>query len=258
MAFAERYLRFLLLLTSLGSVGSVTSVRAQNSTSGRSVEVRFTVFSEGLLQGLSFIPKPREAPVELQFMSTQRSRLYEYYGSNSIEFSTDVHVPPDPARPGLLRTDRIVVARAVIPSGVREALLLFSLEPGWENQPVPRYVVQVFDDSRTAVPLDHLAFLNATGLPLFGTVGEREVQLSAGISRALRVAAGETPVLLHVLHENQVLPVYGDLIALERNQRVLVVLFPPIGPDATHVRRRLLYDPDHPPYIRRPRETTGG
>ena len=108
------------------------------------------------------------------------------------------------------------------------------------------------------MPPDHLAFLNATGLPLFGTVGGSEAQVPLGLSRPRRIGAGETPVLLQILHEGQVLPVYGDLIALERNQRVLVVLFPPGDPESTQIRRRLLYDPDRLPNLPRPAEGSGG
>ncbi len=221
------------------------------------IDVQFTVFADGLPKGLKFLPARREKPRELHFLSTQRSAVYDYLGSNPIEFFTEVPAPPDPGHPGAPQVGRVTVARVAIPYGMKQCLLLFSVESGWEHQPVPHYVVQVFDDSRTAMPLDCAAFINATGRPLFGTFGDREIQLPVGMSQPIRMGAGAWPVLLKVNVDAKLLPVYGDVIALGPNQRVTVVLFPPVGAENIHIRRRLLYDPDRLPTIKRPPEGKG-
>lgn len=252
MALAQRYL--ILGFLALGVAGGASCAWAQAS-GGPVREVRFTVFADGLLRGISFTPAPREDPKELQFLSSQRSPVYTYRGPSPIVFESVVKLPPEPGRPGTVRVERVVVARAQIPFEVNDALLLFSIEPGWEHQNPRRYLVQVFDDGARRLPVGHLAFLNATGVPLFGNLGAQEIQCPVGLSRAFRVGVGESPVRLSVYQDGEVIPVYGDLIPLGTGQRVTVVLFPPSSPESFNVRRCLLYDPRDALSI--PRSTSG-
>lgn len=249
MAVSLRHLAVLVA----GMFSSLSASRAAQDFPAASVEieVRFTVFGANPPGVVRFVPSPGEGPVDLRFMSSQRSRVYEYRGPNPVIFFAEIRLPPDPARPGVARTDRVTVARAVIAPGVREALLFFSVEPGWEKQPVPRYLVQTFDDSRVAVPLGHVTFLNATGLPLFGTIGNQELIAPVGLSPGVRVNLRQTEVVLNVASGSETIRVYEDLIVLDPRQRLTVVLYPPDGPDAVRVQRRLLYDPDHLPVLPR-------
>lgn len=221
------------------------------------VELKFSVFAERLPSEIKYLPKPNEPPIELRFYSAARSRIYEYEGSNPLVFFHEVELPPDPQRPTAPRIQRVTVGYADVAPGMHEALILFSAEGTWSANTIPIYRVQAFDDSMAAFPPEHIAFLNATGQMLFGSVDRQRLEVPSGLSAPVAIRPGETPVALSALINGRAVPVYKETLALGPQQRLTVVLFPPYREDVVQVQRRLLYDPNRRPKIERPSEGGG-
>src|SRR6185295_1119075 len=96
--------------------------------------LHFAFFSEHPINDLTFAPRAGAAPQKLQFYPTARSPRYEYRGAMPLTF--------------LDSTSGSSAAEIVIPSGIRDALLLVTLvEGGGDGAPTKlRYQVSVLDD----------------------------------------------------------------------------------------------------------------
>lgn len=218
------------------------------------VRLKFVVFATDLPKEVMYLPKANDEPVTLKFFSTERSKVYEYEGSNPIVFFTEVDVPYDPARPLAPRVQRVPVGYVSVPGGIDEALIFFATEGTWSPNTIPRFNVSIFNDSLASFPKDHAVFLNATGSDLYGTVGGMEISVPSGWSAPVRIGQGETKVYLNKLDRTGSIPVFSSMVPLGRNQRVTVVLLPPDRPDIHFLQRRLLYDPNVRPKVARPKE----
>ena len=202
--------------------------------------IRFAVFSAKPIADLAFVPRPGGEPQKVQFQPTARSPRYEYRASMPVRFFD--------AGSGE------VVAEAVIPAGVRDALLLFApIEasaatpaagpaPGAKGGAAPlRYQISVLDDSATRHGAGGLAIINLSGLPLSGTVGAEKVTLKPGLNPTL--AIGPTAkIAFSTVFKGKVYRSYSGTATLGRNERALLILFPPFYAGSLEVQSRLLLD----------------
>ena len=200
--------------------------------------LRFTVFSAQPVAGLSFTPRPGVASTKLVFYSTARSPRYEYRGAMPLRF-TDA-------------ASGAVFAEAVVPPEIHDALLLFAAV---ETAPAPagkpanglRYQVSVLDDSAVRHASGGLAIINFSGLELSGTIGKTSVTLQSGLNPTMKVSRTAKILLRTTLKGRSFQSYAGDLM-LKKNERALLILFPPFYKGSLEVQSRLLVDePPEPP-----------
>ena len=190
--------------------------------------VRFTVFSAQPIKNVSFVPRSNAAPLKLTFQPTARSTRYEYRGVMPLRFVD--------ANGGA------IVAEANIPSGIQNALLLFSpLEAGKSGAPGLRYQIAVLDDGAGRHAPGGLAIINLSGLALSGKVNEQAVTLKPGLNPTLTVGRS-TNIKLTTVFKQRTYQSYVGAATLGRNERALLILFPPFKSGALEVQSRLLVD----------------
>ena len=187
---------------------------------------RFTVFSARPITDISFAPRTAAPKQKLVFYPTARSPRYDYRSAMPLRF--------------LDATTGAVVAEAVIPPEIREALLLFSA-----IEPTPtsglRYRVAVLDDSSPRQAPGSLAIINLSGLALTGTVGKETVALEAGLNTPIAVTSA-AKVVLRSSAKGRSFQAYADEVKLKKNERALLILFPPFYKNSQEVQSRLLVD----------------
>jgi hypothetical protein len=223
MAHALRYLIAILLCSFTGEF-----VHAQPSAPTKAAQsVRFTVFSARPIAGLAFAPRPNAPAEKVVFYPTARSPRYDFRGEMPLRF-VDV-------------ATGAVVAEATIPSGIRDAFLLFSPIEGAAAGGGLRYQIAVLDDGAERHASGGLAIVNLSGLALSGRVNDRPVTLRSGLNPTLRV--GRTArIALTTPHRDRAYQSYAATLPLARGERALLILFPPFYRGSLEVQSRLLVD----------------
>lgn len=203
------------------------AVPAQSPAAAAGTSFRFTVFSARPITDLAFSPQPNAAPQKVVFYPTARSPRYEYRGAAPLRFLD--------AKSGA------VVAEATVPADIHDALLLFApIAPGAASGSL-RYQVSVLDDSAARHGPGGLALINLSGLALAGTVGTENVTLKPGLNPTLAVGRS-AKIALRTTLKNRSYQSYADTVQLARNQRALLILFPPFYQGSLEVQSRLLID----------------
>jgi len=222
MAHAFRYL---ILLLACGA-----GVHAATAPAPVQV-VRFTVFSARPVQNVAFVPRPNVAPTKVTFYPTARSHRHEFRGAMPLRF-VDVATGQ-------------VVAEATIPPGIGDALLLFmAIEPAPASG--LKYQVAVLDDAAARHGPAGLAVINLSGLELSGVLGRHAVILKAGLNPTLEVSRS-TRINLRTMLKDRTYQSYADQVELARNERALLILFPPYYKGSLEVQSRVLIDEPPPP-----------
>ena len=214
MANTIRHLIFLLLLVS----GAFAQPPQQT--------VRFAVFSAKPIDGLVFSPRPGAEAEKIAFHPTTRSPRYGYRGSMPLQFVATM-------------TGR-VVAEATIPPDIHEALLLFTPLAAVTVDGL-RYRIAVLDDSAVRHGPGGLAIINFSGLELGGTIGREAVTLKPGLNPTASVGRS-TKISLRATFKGRSYQSYADTLQLGRDERALLILFPPFYPGSLEVQSRLLLD----------------
>lgn len=202
------------------------------------ITVRFTVFSAQPIRDLTFAPRSNAAPVKVMFQPTARSVRQEYRGAGPLRFVD--------------ATSGDVVAEAVIPATIRDALLLFSpLDAKAAAGKKLRYQIAVLDDGAARHGPGGLAIINLSGLALTGTVGAEKVTLKAGLNPTLAIGRSAA-VTLTTAFKGRNYRSYASTVTLGRGERALLILFPPFNPGSLEAQTRLLIDrpPDTGPPAR--------
>lgn len=188
--------------------------------------LHFTVFCSKPAVGLAYTPRVGQAAVPLVFYPTARSPRYERRGAmplNVIDARTNT-----------------VVAQATVPPEMTDAfLLLVPIEPMPATE--LRYQVYVLDDGAGRQPPGSLAIINFSGLVLSDTVDGKSVTLQPGLNPARPVKRG-VPLTLRTTLKTRSYQAYSDLIELGKNERALLILWPPFYKGSLEVQSRLLVD----------------
>ena len=230
-------LRYLTVLLAFGTTLAAQAPRAAEQA------FHFTVFSARPLADLTFGPRAGAPPVKLVFYPTARSPRYEFRGAPPLRL---VEGPSG-----------AVVAEAVVPPDIREALLLLTpIEPApadstgsWRTAGL-RYRVAVLDDGAARHGPGGLAIINFSGLALSGIVGRSEVTLKDGLNPTLAVGRS-AKVQFRTPFKGRSYQSYADTVELNKNERALLILFPPFYTGSLEVQSRLLID--EPPVLASPK-----
>jgi hypothetical protein len=203
----------------------IVPARAQAPAAAR--VVRFTVFAAKPIPEISFFPRTGAAPQKLQFYPTARSPRYEYRGAMPLKF---------------VDAAGAVIAEATIPSNIRDPLLLFTpIESPAGGVGSLKYQIALLDDGAARHGAGGLAILNLSGLVLSGTVGNEKVTLKPGLNPTLPIGKS-AKVTLSTTFKNRTYQSYASTVTLGRNERALLILFPPFYTGALEVQSRLLLD----------------
>ncbi len=216
MAHALRYL--------VACLVSWACLRAQTPPASA---VRFSVFAAKPIEALAFAPKPGAPPQVIEFSPTARSARLEYRGAMPLRFVD--------------AASGVVLAEAVLPPEIREALLLFSPMEAEASKGGLRYRVAVIDDSAVRHGPGGLVVLNLSGLSLAGTINEKPITLAAGLNPAVPI--GRTAkVVLRATAKGRTFQSYAGTVQLGARERALLILFPPFYRTSLEVQSRLLLD----------------
>lgn len=217
------------LLMAILGLGQGSELRAQAPGVAYPV-VRFTVFAAKPISDLVFSPRPGAAPVKVVFQPTARSTRYEYRGPMPLRFVS--------------ASSGAVVAEAAIPAGMGDALLLFApveRSEGGKGDGPAKYQLAVLDDSVGRHKAGGLAIINLSGLALSGTVNQAAVALKAGLNPTLEV--GRTAkISLSTVFKGKTYHSFTGAASLGRNERALLILYPPFYAGGLEVQSRLLID----------------
>jgi hypothetical protein len=211
-----------LMLSAVLPVGMVLAATAPEPP-----PLRFTVFSARPIAELVFVPGPDAPPVPLTFYSTARSPEYEHRADAPLQF--------------LNRTTGAVAAEAIVPPGIRAALLLFIPQAAYSHPRVHRYQIQIIDDAALQRAARGLAIVNLSGLPLHGNIEGRPITVRPGLNSARRIGDAAAVDLGTVLNGRRYRS-YADTVTLAAGERALLILFPPFYPGSLEVQGRLLVD----------------
>ena len=223
MALSIGYLTRLICVALL-SLAAV-SVMCGQTAPAAGPSVRFAVFSAKPITDLTYVSRIGGPPQKVVFQPTARSARYEYRGPMPIRFVD--------------ATEGVPVAEAVIPAGMTNALLLFS--PLETPRGAMRYQIAVLDDSAARQGPGGLAIINLSGLALEGTINEHPITLKAGLNPPVAVTRA-AKVTLTTVFKNRTYQSYTGNVTLGRNERALMILFPPFRPGALEVQSRVLLD----------------
>ncbi|MFP4542080.1 MAG: hypothetical protein ACLFR7_10665 [Opitutales bacterium] len=207
------------LALGLAVVGDAGAQRPAEALPQRSLALRFYTHGTSSLRDLYiFTQKGERQPLRL--IPGSMTGRYVYRG---------------PGRVQLYREERgsdgelydVPMAAVEVPAGMDEVLVLV-VNQGTDRGPLHLFAT---DDGAAALPLNHLAFLNLTGAPLEGLVGEQPVRLGPGRSAALPMESyfGQPSVLLGlaVRHEGEARIVLESRERYYPGRRTLIVLLPP-------------------------------
>lgn len=188
--------------------------------------LHFTVFAAKPIVGLAYTPKLGAAPANLKFFPSMRSPRYDYRGAMPLRFS-------DAAASG-------IVAEAAVPAEIHDALLLFS---PIETTPATglKYRVAVLDDSAARNAAGGLAIINFSGLELSGKIDGKDATLKDGLNPVQAVGRA-AKIALHTTVKGRTVQAYADSLQLKKNERALLILFPPFYKGSLEVQSRLLID----------------
>ncbi|MFM9081681.1 MAG: hypothetical protein ACKOTE_16395 [Opitutaceae bacterium] len=189
--------------------------------------VRFTVFGLRPAGEVAFVPKPGAAPQKVQFYPTARSPRYEYRGASPLRF-----IDPE---------TKAVVAEAAVPPGAGDVLLVFSPAAAGKSSGAPRYDVTILDDSLTRHPIGSLVIVNLSGQALAGTGHDRAVSPEPGANAPIPLGRSAA-IRFTSSNKNRVVQAYAGTVSLARDERALLVLFPPFHPGSAEVQARVLVD----------------
>lgn len=211
---------------SANSSAATSSPGAGATSSAAGPAVRFVAFSARPIADLGFAPRLGIAPQRVQFYPTARSARYEYRGRMPVSFVDTASGE--------------VVAEATIPPEIREPLLLFTPADAAAGGKL-RYKVSVLDDSVAHHPAGALAIVNLSGLALTGTLDDQPVAVKPGLNAPVNLSR-PAKLALRTTFKNRAYPAYSGEVKLARNERGLLILFPPFYPGSLEVQARLLID----------------
>lgn len=163
------------------AVLGVGGLAGQSVETEGTIQTSFTVFSavRRVPEDLYFMELPGK-PKLLVFERGQRSFPFEYRGLSPLRFYRK-GLAEDGVTPVYETVGEVPVER-----GIDAYLVFFFVREGWESEAnQPEYRLLGMDDSSRALPVDHVRFVNATGAPLLGVVGDREIELKVGANPAI-------------------------------------------------------------------------
>ena len=182
----------------------------------------------------------RETVREVAFRRGQRSEDYRYHGSPTLTFFVEEGIDPETGE-----SRRIPQARVTLSDHAESWLLFFSPRPSTASADDLPLEVLAMPDGKRAFPDDHLRFVNVTGAPLTGVLGQEAIHLLPGASPPLDLRPfydGAIPVGLGIPNGDDLVPVYAARWRFEAGARRIFFLLPFASPQNPRLLVRELVD----------------
>ncbi len=229
---------FLITLIALGTLASQPPLEAGGG--GDSLSLQFSVYAQARINGVAFINSGGE-PEELTFYSSSLSDPYQYEGDGTLLFYDAVELresEPD--------NQPLPLARLRVTGEVQDAVLVFFPNPahtafGGNASEVDKFRVFAFSNCFSDRPAGTITLFNASGREVAGRIGERRISVGAGIGEPIYVGSA-TRVQLAARTDQRVALFYDQPMRLDRNERMLFVIFPPFVENTTALQHRLIRD----------------
>ncbi|MGA0333494.1 MAG: hypothetical protein ACO3NW_06020 [Kiritimatiellia bacterium] len=181
------------------------------------------------------------------FRSSGRSLNYFYRGPEPIVFFEE---EPAPTALNPEAVTRIPVATTRIPEGVENVLFLFTI-----NQDHPqnglKYNLQWLDTSVENFKPGHVSIFNTLPIELNGVAGKDEkqklIKALPGLNPAINFYPQATLLLTLESKVEGHLRVYEDTITCNKEDTILLVLFPPRFPGSLSLGSKIISLPITPP-----------
>lgn len=130
-------------------------------------------------KGIYYRPAPEEEMVELEFRARARSmETYEYIGPPVIDFYRQAGLNEE----GEMQYRTVGKTKAVAP----EILIFFTAKPGG-NGGSDALALLAVDDSPSAMPADHVTFLNFTSIPFHCRFMDKDMEILPGENEPISV-----------------------------------------------------------------------
>ncbi|MDF3130348.1 hypothetical protein P0Y35_14165 [Kiritimatiellaeota bacterium B1221] len=234
------------LILCLGIVFSAQRMRAQEPPPLR--ELNFHVLSGSRIHNVRYGVYDDNGNLigskQTGFRSSGRSLKYAYKGPAKIIFFEETPAPT-PSNPKTV--SRKIVGVSNVPSGVTDVLFLFTL-----NKPAPeqgyKYNIQWIDTSDANFPPGHVTIYNTLPLEFKGVLGKKGekgkvIEVSPGMNPPFSFHP-EVKIILTLKSENDgILRVYEDNIIGRKDDRILLVLFPPRFPGSINIGSKIITFP---------------
>lgn len=216
------FLRTLILAAVLGSGTSFAHEPA------KLVRVKFNVFALNPIESLVYVPEPDSEPHSLTFYSAARSSTYSYHGPEKLTFFRRE------------KEQLVRVAECSLPTGVSQVTLIF-FPSGQGGADELAYRVIAVSDEMDRIPPGSFVVLNLSGRPYGMRVGKSRFRLEPmEMSGAM---AGNASNYLSITNPSDAKGVVGGhQFGVAGNQRVLVLVFPPVRKTSLQPIARALTD----------------
>jgi hypothetical protein len=112
-----------------------------------------------------------------------------------------------------------------------------------QREPPDRYVIKSRSSMTGAARhgVGGLAIINLSGLALSGSINKDKITLTPGLNPTVTIARSAT-ITLSTPFKNRSYQSYASTVSLGRNERALLILFPPFHKGGLEVQSRLLLD----------------
>ncbi len=233
--------RFLPALITFLLAGAAAN--AQQPPQPSTVSIDFRVFGVGKDNYQNLYYFDGKHYTRLQFHRASRSlHRYHYKGPEAVRIfvrnpaaqGKDSHVPP-----------YLPIASAHIPSGIRQALLLFAVDGNNRDKPDPdrRFQLVCIDDAKDHFTANSIVVVNTTHVELQGRVADERIFLPPGASPPIPYQAkkrGDIPIIFALKTATGLRLALSNDIPLPQNRRIVLILESPRRKGSARLEARIL------------------
>lgn len=211
------------MIIAAGLLGGFPGLGAQPATTKSSISFWAYRTGDANWSDIRFESKAGEIDI-LSFGKFSKGRVYEYQGPRVLTFFRDTAIAGAQGSGSWVRKP---IASIRIPSGLREAILIFSPN---EVPAAVEFSIAVIKADQTNFPPNSLRILNQTGTRLVGKVGTSSQYFNTGVSRAFDFSDYQEnglPVAFMIETEEGPKFVFEKQLQYAVNRRVIILLQPP-------------------------------
>ena len=216
---------------------SLSELSFHVASNSRIRNVRFGKFNErGQLIGST----------RIGFRTSGRSLKYEYKGPLPLTFFEETKTPTPDNPDNVTRT---VVAQISPPTDKSDLLFLFSRNPS-ENDSGLQYSIDWIDTNIRAVPSGHITIFNTLPIEFEGGIQQSKndanpvlIKTKPGINPPIDIEPKAKVILALNSNTDGLLRAYEDTVHCGRDERILLVIFPPRFPGSYQVGSKIISIP---------------
>lgn len=219
---------------------------AQESIQPR-IKLSFNVYAIRPIKGLNYGVFNEENSIisstPIKFRAGGRSKDYTYNGPKQITFFTE---EPAPTIENPLAVTRKEKASVTIPEGIKEAVLVFLSKKSSEQEAEGNdYRIIVINDDQQSLPWGNILVFNGTNATLKGNIGKDSsdvMEIFPGQNPPVRITPSGQVKLAFKFRDQFWQLVYSEQFSCSKNERMILMMFPPRTEGARQLRGGLIKD----------------